>query len=163
MRVHPKKRPWLDFLGKYLFLLRRNLYNRKMHGIGLLSKEPFGEVYHGSKVKPEACSFVLRKNSYRHQILLGAAMVRAHLGEREAPPFGLYVDRSAQDLITITETFPFDLWWRWYTANDVELLNNLRQALDNYFTWYSNNAQKGYKSDRIRIHRGQAALYLTTI
>jgi hypothetical protein len=120
-----------------------------------------GEVYHGSELRPNASTTLHDNQAYRDQILLGQAMVQAHLGETEAPPFGVYVDGSAQEFLKESESFPFDVWWRWYQAEDSELLQKLRVSLESYFNWWSKQStESGYAASRIRIHRGQAALYL---
>jgi hypothetical protein len=92
-----------------------------------------GEIYHGSEPRPNASATLHDNQRYRDQILLGQAIVQAHLGEIEAPPFGLYVDASAQHFLKESKPFPFDVWWRWYQAEDRELLQKLRASLESYF------------------------------
>lgn len=120
-----------------------------------------GEAYHGSELGPNASGRLHENKVYRDQILLGQAMVQAHLGEAEAPPFGIYIDGSAQEFLKGSKPFPFDVWWRWYQADDGEFLGKLRRSLESYFDWWSKQpTDGGYAVSRIRIHRGRAALYL---
>lgn len=120
-----------------------------------------GDVYHGRNLDPDA-SWSLRDNpQYRDNLLLGEPMVRAHLGEPEAPPFGIYIDHSAEGFIEGLQGFPFDLWWKWYEAPDRDLLLRLQMALDQYYGWCAGKTEElKYPLSRIRIHRGQATLYL---
>lgn len=120
-----------------------------------------GQVYHGADLKPDA-SWRLRDSPfYRDHILLGVPMVDAYLGETEAPPFGLYVHESALHF-TSESSFPFDVWWRWYGSSDNQLVDKLREALGAYYDWCTRESKAiGYPPGRIRLHRGQAMLYLS--
>lgn len=118
----------------------------------------WGPVYHGRDLSPEASWTLDQHKEYKRQLLLGMPMVKAHAGEREAPPFGLYVDASAR---FADAPYPFDVWWQWYNEGDAELIGKLRTGLDAYYDWCTKNPDaSGYEASRVRIHRGQASLYL---
>ena len=60
-----------------------------------------GNVYHGCNLDDEAAHTLADNKNYRSQIMLGMPMIQAHLGQDNAPPFGLFVDSSAQALVLI--------------------------------------------------------------
>jgi len=118
-----------------------------------------GAVYHGANLSKKASWTLGQHPEYRQQILLGMPMVHAHLGEPEAPPFGVYVDESAVGFAS--GPYPFDVWWRWYSEADADLVASLRTELSSYYDNCTQEAAaSGYDVSRIRIHRGQASLYL---
>ena len=92
--------------------------------------------------------------------MLGLPLIQAHPGEVEAPPFGLFVDASAQSLVPTDTKYPFDMWWRWYSEDDAELIKKLISSLDSYYDWcIKKSSEINYLVNRIRIHRGMAKLY----
>jgi hypothetical protein len=72
----------------------------------------FGPVIHGRDVGQ--CATELQNNlPYSNSILLGMPMVQAHLSERDAPPFGVFVHESAR-VFAPDETEPLHwIWWKW--------------------------------------------------
>jgi hypothetical protein len=125
----------------------------------------FGPVIHGSSL-PAAASNTLDQNvPYRGAILLGIPMIQAHLGERNAPAFGLFVHESARAFAPPNQT-PFKMvWWTWFRPNHWQALaRELRQELDQYFAWCLARAQTiGYEAERIEVHRRLAQQYFVDV
>lgn len=119
-----------------------------------------GKIYRGSGLEDDA-SWVLRDHpQYRDALFVGKAMGRANAAERDAPPFGVFLHDTAQDVGDTGEPFPFDYWWRWFTDEDSELVGGLRKAMNSYYDWCARAAGNiHYSVSRSRYHRGQASLY----
>jgi hypothetical protein len=113
----------------------------------------FGPVYHGRDVSPQASTVLAQQQDYRRSILLGMPMVQAHLGEREAPPFGIYVHESARTFAPSgVEPLHFT-WWRWNTQQNKQTWQDLNQTMASYFGWYKQRALPlAYPVERIEAH-----------
>lgn len=161
--VCSEKGAWMEAFLRNLFRLAAEEFvkqSENKHKFVIRGAIAFGEVYHGSDLQPAASATLQSQQTYRDSILLGAPMVAAHLGEPEAPPFGLFVDSTAQHFAS-KRPFPFDLWWKWYATSDATLIRHLKASLTNYYDWCSRESSKiAYAQPRIRMHRGQAQLYL---
>lgn len=121
----------------------------------------FGPFVHGRDV-PQAASDTLHLNAnYRNAVLLGMSMIQSHLGERSAPPFGVFVHESARAFAAAGDQ-PFrQVWWEWFRQHHQALAQELRQELNDYFDWCA--ARSGailYDRDRIAAHRQMAEQYL---
>jgi len=125
----------------------------------------FGPIIHGSAL-PGAASNTLDQNaSYRGAILLGIPMIQAHLGERNAPAFGLFVHESARAFAPMNQTPLKMAWWTWFRPNHwLALAQELRQELEHYFGWCLARAQAvGYEAERIEVHRKLAEQYFVDL
>lgn len=125
----------------------------------------FGPIIHGSSLPNQASNTLDQNAAYRGAILLGIPMIQAHLGERNAPPFGLFVHESARAFAPANQTPLKMAWWTWFRPNHWQTLaQELRQELDNYFTWCLGRAQAiGYEAQRIEAHRKLAHQYLVDV
>ena len=114
----------------------------------------YGPVIVGRDVSAGACSEIHAKPDYARTLLMGIPMIQAHLSERNAPPFGCYVDDSARAFAPQNKP-PFnELWWSWFEPASVPLARSLRAALDDYFDWCdARSGAIGYDSARIAHHR----------
>ena len=125
----------------------------------------FGPVIHGTAV-PGPASHTLNNNvAYRNRILLGMPMIQSHLGERMAPPFGLFVHESARAFAPANQT-PFrHAWWRWFGPTHwLALSQELKTQLPVYFDWCAARSLAiAYEPDRIEAHRELAAQYLVDV
>jgi hypothetical protein len=112
----------------------------------------FGPVIHGDSVG--RCSSELKqKADYANQILLGLPMVQAHLSERDAPPFGVYVHESARSFAPEQSDSLHWIWWRWDNADTKDTWVHLGGKLKEHFHWCTERAQAiGYSMDRIQAH-----------
>jgi hypothetical protein len=113
----------------------------------------FGPVIHGDNVG--GCSRELKEeSSYANQILLGVPMVQAHLCERDAPPFGIFVHESARSFAPEGSDSLHWIWWRWDNAESKATWSHLAVKLKDHFVWCKERAQAiGYPVDRIEAHR----------
>jgi hypothetical protein len=120
----------------------------------------FGPVIHGSSV-PRNASFDLdNKKGYRDAILLGSPMVQAHLCERHAPPFGVFVHESARSFAPVGDTpMPF-VWWRWRDTGNFTTWSTLSASPEEHFKWCKDRSLSlEYDAQRITIHADMAKQY----
>jgi hypothetical protein len=120
----------------------------------------FGPVVHGRDI-PQPVSNTLHNNAdYRNAVLLGMSMVQAHLGERAAPPFGVFIHESARAFAPAGDQSFRHVWWEWFRQHHQALAHELRQELKVYFDWCT--VRSGailYEPDRIDAHRKMAEQY----
>ncbi len=116
-----------------------------------------GNTYHGANIGDNASWTLANNAQYRGQILLGIPMVQAHVGERKAPPFGVFVDKSARcNELTVSR----EGWWRWFdNTNGFNREALLERARQHYSWCYANSDTIGYEPDRILVHKGLADIY----
>lgn len=122
----------------------------------------FGPVIHGRDV-PRESSFTLDQHpDYRASILLGLPMIQAYEGERQAPPFGVFVHESARAFAP-PATPPFHcVWWPWY-GSEPGLSIKLLEGLNEYYaSCEAHSLAIQYEADRITQHRKQAEQYFST-
>ena len=119
----------------------------------------FGPVIHGHDVG--ACAEELAENQlYANSILLGMPMVQAHLVERDAPPFGIFVHESAR-VFAPAGTEPLHwIWWKWKTDDSAAIWDALKVELMAHFGWCQERAQAIlYSQDRIEAHKKMVEQY----
>lgn len=119
----------------------------------------FGPVIHGHDVG--ACASELQNNpSYRDSVLLGMPMVQAHLSERDAPPFGVFVHESARVFAPDGADPLHWIWWKWKREEEAETWNTLRVQLIAHLDWCKSRAQAIlYSEDRIEAHKKMVEQY----
>ncbi len=117
----------------------------------------YGEIYHGRDIGKKASTTLSSSPEYQSHILLGEPMINAHLGERGAPPFGIFVHPSAMGSDSSVGS---DGWWRWFEGvKDIDR-DAIGRKCSVYFNWcYENRDDIRYDLDRILVHKGLAELY----
>jgi hypothetical protein len=119
----------------------------------------FGPVIHGHDVGQ--CATELGNNlSYANSVLLGMPMVQAHLSERDAPPFGVFVHESAR-VFAPDGTEPLHwIWWKWKNNDDSATWAALKGQLIAHLQWCKARAQAIlYSLDRIDAHEKMVEQY----
>jgi hypothetical protein len=125
----------------------------------------FGPVVHGAAVPP-AASHALKTavgGPYKNAILLGMPMVQAHLFEKNAPPFGLFVHESARAFAPEGATPLHHVWWKWGNPTNEKTWKAVPSTLTAYFQWCCDNADFIlYNRERIKVHDELARQYFAT-
>lgn len=94
----------------------------------------------------------LENQAYLSHILVGSPLATAYHGERQAPPFGIYVDDSVRMFGFDDEGFTYRLW-KWWGKNDTELIKLLKRRLELYMQWCTNNSTSlAYPKEAILRH-----------
>jgi hypothetical protein len=132
---------------------------KKHHRFLIRGGLAFGPVIHGGSVTD--CAPELKEAAeYSKQLLLGLPMVQAHLSERDAPPFGVYVHESARSFAPEGSECIHWIWWRWGTPETKQTWDKLKGKLDAHFTWCEERAEAiGYSEERIKVHKKMVAQY----
>jgi hypothetical protein len=119
----------------------------------------FGPVIHGHDVGQ--CAADLRNNpTYTNSVLLGMPMVQAHLSERDAPPFGVFVHESARVFASPGSDPLHWIWWNWKNDDSVATWNALKEQLIAHLHWCKARSQAIlYSMDRIEAHEKMVEQY----
>jgi hypothetical protein len=119
----------------------------------------FGPVIHGRDCGH--CAPDLQNNvAHRDKILLGMPMVQAHLAERSAPPFAVFVHESAR-VFAPNGVEPLHwVWWKWGTGNAQVTWTTLKVNLPAHLEWCANRSQTiEYSPERIETHKSMVKQY----
>lgn len=120
----------------------------------------FGPVIHGSNVPAAASQTINNFPAYRNSLLLGLPMVQAHISEKLAPPFGIFVHESARSFAPPNQTPLHNVWWKWNIPNNQDTWNALNQSLLTHFKWCAERAgDLEYAPDRIEVHNTMVKQY----
>ena len=121
----------------------------------------YGPIVKGADVPPEAAPGLASESAYARTLLLGMPVIQAHVGEAQAPPFGVFVGESARAFAPAGAK-PFnEVWWRWFEPSDRAVAKKLRKRLSQYYAWCESNSRSLlYDSARIEAHRSTAEQFL---
>ncbi|HEY3965143.1 MAG TPA: hypothetical protein VGM05_11380 [Planctomycetaceae bacterium] len=100
----------------------------------------YGPVIHGTQVAANASNMFQNNVGHKDAILLGLPMVQAHEYERQAPPFGLFVHESSRSFAPPNIQPLHHVWWKWVNAQNANLWQQLRPALQAHYQWCRENA-----------------------
>ncbi|RMG20567.1 MAG: hypothetical protein D6732_28595 [Methanobacteriota archaeon] len=119
----------------------------------------YGPLVHGRDINEGVNSDIAKNENIRNSILLGLPVIEAHVGEREAPPFGVYIDLSARSFAPPrTKPIPH-VWWRWFNNNE-QIRKNMGDKIVEYYEWIEKNKYKQtYPKERIDAHKEMAIEY----
>jgi hypothetical protein len=152
----------LDFLRSVFQQVAREFNREKAEHYRFLIKGAlaFGPVIHGSTVPAEASKTIAKFPSYRDSLLLGLPMVQAHIGERSAPPFGVFVHESARSFSSPGQTPIHNVWWKWKDKKNDPTWTDLEKNLIGHLEWCLERAGEiEYAPDRIQAHREMVQQY----
>jgi hypothetical protein len=121
----------------------------------------YGSIIRGADVGRDAAPSISANPTYAATLLLGMPVIQAHVGESQAPPFGVFVSESARGFAP-GGTGPFvEVWWRWFESANHKLAVKLREGLEAYYDWCEAHALPIlYDSARIQAHRTMARQFL---
>ncbi len=166
------RRAFVELADEFLAHAAEDITRRFMARGGLA----FGATLHGADVSPDAfvhgigtpyegqnrASFAdSRLNDTRSRLLLCSAMVAAYEAEKSAPPFGIFVDDSAQLADRTACGFQGSLWRWWYGDPYAEdIVQRLWPAIRDYLDEAERRSPElGYPLESIRRHRDAATEY----
>lgn len=125
----------------------------------------YGETIHGHHVPFEASRVFETDLSYKNNILLGSAMIKAYEGEGCAAPFGVYIDKSAiKNKVGNGRYGSFPQNWKWFETQllkiDPTLVERLKVAVDDYFEKVKDEHHPyHYSNEKIEKHQSSAKVY----
>ncbi|SEW22886.1 hypothetical protein [Natrinema salifodinae] len=125
----------------------------------------FGPILHGKNIPEELNREFVGNSDYIESILLGLPMIQAVENEPNAPPFGIYVDKSARAFAPGDDDPIETPWHRWfrYIDEDADALGSeLYDELSEYYKWCKSNSNYlEYPEEDIEKHKSMAEEYLT--
>jgi hypothetical protein len=153
----PDQKVILDFLRAVFSEVAETIVAEKSnwHRYIVRGALAFGPITHGSDVpKSASASFGTDLGvQYKRSLLLGMPVVQSYLGEKNAPPLGLFVHESARAFAPKGAEPLHDVWWRWCNTNTQATWKKLPKALDDYFEWCRNHARSIlYDINKIDAH-----------
>jgi hypothetical protein len=113
----------------------------------------YGSIIRGVDVSKSAAPTIAGDPAYASTLLLGMPVIQAHVSERLAPPFGIFVNESARGFAS-PKSGPFvEVWWHWFEPGSHELAVNLRHCLEAYYAWCAKHPLLLlYDAPRIAVH-----------
>jgi len=124
----------------------------------------YGPVWEGRNLVAHADDALRTAEDYAEAILLGPPVVAAYNAEKEAAPFGIWVDSSARAFGPRGTTIPFT-HLRWWEGEDVppELIPSLASHLACFYKWCRENSHELlYGEERVKLHEALAREYFGT-
>jgi hypothetical protein len=125
----------------------------------------YGPIIHGQALPaaatqpPHGLDPFSANQGYKSSILIGLPMVQAHLSERKAPPFGLFVHESARSFAPAGSAPLHFSWWKWTQQNN-QRWNSLYVELVDYYEKCRSHAMPiEYEEVRIDLHEKMAKQY----
>lgn len=159
----PRQGPLRYFLSGVLRRLAETFLQEKTPWFKFLVRGciAYGPVVDGKDLGAEASYALADAPAYRSSILIGMPLAQAYRGEREAPPFGIYVDESARAFAGEGEQGFAFIWWDWYSKAKPPLdRKRMHSALLEHFKWCEQyEITIGYRHDRMEHHRRLADEY----
>jgi hypothetical protein len=159
----PSKQSMLNFLRKVFKRLANEFILAKEHQHRFLPKAAvsYGPVFHGKAITQQVNKVLYEDKRIRDSLLFGIPVIAASQGERNAPPFGIFVDQSARIFApTPVKPLPF-VWYRWFNTND-PLREQLKETLGTYFDWCAKHSYTlTYPPERIKEHKAMAIEYFS--
>ena len=120
----------------------------------------YGSIIRGGDVSKDAAPSVAANAAYAATLLLGMPVIQAHVGEHQAPPFGVFFNESARGFAPAGSSPFVEVWWRWFEPACHKLAVNLRHCLEAHYNWCAAHALPIlYESARIEAHRTMAGQY----
>jgi hypothetical protein len=122
----------------------------------------YGPIIHGNQVAADASNIFQKNLGHRDAILLGLPMVQANQGERQAPPFGLFVHESARSFAPASIPPLHHVWWKWGSQQHTSPWQQVKAALEEHYKWCSENSGPLlYEPERIEVHKRLAIQYFS--
>jgi len=131
----------------------------------------FGKIVFGHSIPQECFDKAVTDptkcpdwNEYKTRLIIGAPVISAHLGEKKAPPFGIYVDEALREVVFKNFLGTSDLhpWLWWWKDLCPVLFGNFTKAVKDYFTAYKKHSYSSeYELPNISKQEGQFDDYTT--
>lgn len=162
----PEKDIILDVISKIFFSMAHQFTNANIfyHLYMIKGAIAYGPIYHGRNIANDA-SYIFENSTnavnYKQSILLGMPMVLACQGEKDAPPFGLFVDESARNSPC---PIPFK-WYRWdsnyaISSSFAGIKNAFIEKVDKYYDCCTKcSASINYPLEKIQEHKALFNMY----
>ena len=164
----PNKDAILKVISKIFFLMAKQfLYEEKFFHLYMIKGAiAYGPIYHGKDI-PDAANDIFKDSAtanYKRSILLGIPMVLACQGEKNAPPFGLFVDETARNTLNPIPT----KWYRWdfnrVNSNDfIKIKEAFIKKVNKFYACCEKSYMEiDYPLEKIQAHRAAFNMYFST-
>ena len=148
------------FIGCFFQLISKTFMNDEhKHQFIVRAGLAHGRVYRCDDILP-ALSESDSKRLTSLSLIVGFAVIQAHLAEKEAPPFGVAIHESAREVMENGKTVFCGSWYRWAIA--LQWSQSLRHAMEDYFKWCREHyLEIGYDIKALERHELSAEQYFS--
>ncbi len=146
------------FIGIFFRLITKTFMNDEhKHQFIVRAGLAHGRVYQSADILP-ALSESDSEQLTSLLLVVGFAVIQAHLAEKEAPPFGVAIHESAREVIENGKPAFCGSWYHW--ANASQWSQSLKHAMDDYFKWcHEHYLEVGYDIKALERHELSAGQY----
>ena len=152
-----------DFIQSFFrYMSQSFLKDKPKHQFLVRGGLAYGNVYETYSILP-ALSKADGKLLAGIPLVMGFAVIQAHLAEKDAPPFGIFIHESAREVVENGGN-PFSgSWYRWLGSQSSNpLRRNLIHKVAGYFTWcHQHYLEIGYKIESLAKHKVAAEQYFS--
>ena len=122
----------------------------------------YGNVYETYSILP-ALSKADGKLLAGIPLVIGFAVIQAHLAEKDAPPFGIFIHETAREVGSNGVHLFSGSWYRWFGAKSPNhLRSQLNRTVANYFKWCREHCLEiGYDIKALERHELSAMQYFS--
>ena len=127
----------------------------------------FGPVVLGESLRQADNAHLAGREGYTGSILLGPAVAGAYLGERNASPFGVWIDAPARLHPEVGQQIPYTHfpWWLFdkkHSKSDLLIKNTLSSHLGIFLQWCEDHSTWIlYPKEDIKRHRAMVNEYFS--
>ncbi len=148
-----------DVFGK---LAKDNIENRSAEYTYIpRASLSYGPILHGENISEDVNQDFVADSDYVESLLLGLPMIQAVENETKAPPFGIFIDKSARAFAPDGDEPIERVWHEWFRYVDDDISSLLYQTLEEYYEWCESNSYfLEYSKEDIEEHREMAEQYL---
>lgn len=128
---------------------------QELHRFIIKGALAYGPIVQGENIDNGGSPVFGENEDYLSTVLFGVPMIRANVGEKKAPPFGIYCDESVR-----MASYKFSyVWYKWFKGT---MLKNdeMLASLTKYFSYCQKHTYElEYSLDKIEEHQKMCNQY----
>lgn len=145
--THKDKTTFFKFVDRFFSMIFLNFTseNRNEHKFMIRGGVAYGPVVVGKAME--------HPYYFKDALLIGSPVVQAYAGERQASPFGVYLDESIRTFPSAKESIP-SVYYQWKDYNlPQDISTNKYKKIEKYLNWCRDKSKLIlYPEDRIDEH-----------
>lgn len=143
-----------DFIRRFFSYMSQAFINDEpKHQFLVRGGLAYGDVYEIKSILP-ALSEGDRNLFSEIPLVMGFAVIQAHLAEKDAPPFGIFIHETAREVCSNGVRLFSGSWFRWFVAkSQKQLYHKLKRKVADYFKWCRGHyLEIGYEIKALERH-----------
>lgn len=153
-----------DFIQSFFRYMSQSFLKAKpKHQFLVRGGLAYGDVYEIKSILP-ALSETDRNLFTGIPLVMGFAVIQAHIAEKDAPPFGIFIHETAREVGSNGVHLFSGSWYRWFGAKSPNhLRSQLKRKVADYFKWCREHCLEiGYDIKALERHELAATQYFST-